>query len=53
VVEYFDLKEMDSILGMFYDSNIEAFYVYSKSMIMKIDVSNENKDAWKMYLDNK
>jgi vacuolar protein sorting-associated protein 18 len=38
---------------MFYNQDIEAFYIYSNRSIAKIDLQNENRDAWKVFLDNK
>lgn len=36
---------------MQYEKSSEAFWIYSEKGVCKVDVSNEDKDAWKLLMD--
>lgn len=55
VVESYDLKEdmQGPAIGMIYDKALESFWIYSAKRCKRLETSNEDKEAWKLYMDKK
>jgi len=41
------------VQGMHFDKLNNCFWFYSTHKICKLEITDEDKDAWKIYLDNK
>ncbi|KAM3137990.1 hypothetical protein pb186bvf_009885 [Paramecium bursaria] len=52
-VQKYDIKHLGRIQGMQYDKANDWFWIYSERQLCKIDISNEDKDAWKLLMDKK
>ena len=44
---------LGSAIGMLYDKNESCYWIYSSRNIYRLDISNEDKEVWKLYLENK
>lgn len=54
-MESYDLKEdmQGPAIGMIYDKALESFWIYSAKRCKRLETSNEDKEAWKLYMDKK
>lgn len=44
---------MGIVYGMCYDYNNRQVYVYSAKQVHRLNINNEHKDAWRLFLEKK
>ncbi|CAD8189069.1 unnamed protein product [Paramecium octaurelia] len=52
-VQKYELRGMGRIMGMQYERDGKVFWIYSERTFCKIETEDEDKEAWKLLMDQK